>query len=183
MNKMLSQPQSNINFDPIKVDGTVIKKTGIEPLENTIGQRLGFSINRFTQPSVYDWMTAPKNNLIDLSKLKDLIGFTYPEKRFEEITKKWKNILDDKSAEAIDFFSQRASEITAVEESFLCGKDDNYTLITLVRTDNLEDEKRIYDIEYDILKKFGKINIDFLVLPFEEVIRITTKDVPLFKRE
>lgn len=190
---MLYHAQRNIDFSVIKVDGTMKKFiTSYEPLENTIEQRIGFSIDQFTRSSVYDWITAPVaeninfilDNLLNVSKIKDLIGFTYPEKRFEEITKDWKSLLDINSTEAIEFFSQKASEIKGVEECFLCGKDGNYTLITLVRTENLKDEKRIYDIEYDILRKYGKLNIDFLVLPFEEVIRIALKqDMPVYRRE
>lgn len=190
---MLYHAQRNIDFSVIKVDGTMKKFiTSYEPLENTIEQRIGFSIDQFTRSSVYDWITAPVaeninfilDNLSNFSKIKDLIGFTYPEKRFEEITKDWKSLLDINSTEAIEFFSQKASEIKGVEECFLCGKDGNYTLITLVRTENLKDEKRIYDIEYDILRKYGKLNIDFLVLPFEEVIRIALKqDMPVYRRE
>ena len=193
MYKMLYHAQRNIDFSVIKVDGTMKKFiTSYEPLENTIEQRIGFSIDQFTRSSVYDWITAPVaeninfilDNLSNFSKIKDLIGFTYPEKRFEEITKDWKSLLDINSTEAIEFFSQKASEIKGVEECFLCGKDGNYTLITLVRTENLKDEKRIYDIEYDILRKYGKLNIDFLVLPFEEVIRIALKqDMPVYRRE
>ena len=190
---MFYQTPRNINFGVIKADGTMNKsKTRFEPFENTIEQKIGFSIDQFTRSNVYDWITSPvaeninliKDNLLDLSKIKDLIGFTYPEKRFEEMTKDWKTILDKNSTEAIEFFSGKASKIKGVEECFLCGKDDNYTLITLVRTEDLKDEKRIYDIEYDILRKYGKLNIDFLVLPFEEVIRIALKqDMPVYRRE
>lgn len=193
MYKTFYQTPRNINFSVIKADGTMKNfKTSFEPLENTIEQKIGFSIDQFTRSNVYDWITAPvaeninfiQDNLLDSSKIKDRIGFTYSEKRFEEMTKDWKSILDKNSTEAIEFFSQKASEIKGVEECFLCGKNDNYTLITLVRTEDLKDEKRIYDIEYDILRKYGKLNIDFLVLPFEEVIRIALKqDMPVYRRE
>lgn len=182
----------NVSFDITKALGTVKRdETRIEPLESTIGQRIDFSKNRFTRPNTYDWMSSSiVENLnsqisrLGLLKDSDQIDFAYPEKKVEMISEKWKQFLDKKSTEAIDFFSQKASEIEGVEESILCGKDDNYTLITLVRTKDAEDEKKIYDIEYDILKKFGKINIDFLVLPFKDVIKIASKNgIPLFKRE
>ena len=181
------------NSQTLSGSSYIAEETGISEIQSQLLfalMRLGFSKNLFFYRSL------PPSFEVDLSSvyphfvpmvmaslIEEHVDFTYPEEKFKEITKDWRSLLDKNSIEAIEFYCKNTQDIKGVEECFLCGKDDNFTLITLVRTENIEDEKRVYDIEYDMLRKFGTLDIDFLVLPFEEVVRVELKqDVQIYRK-